>query len=193
MRLRGCTPPRGYTVVSHVCGSSCCFFCMESSLPSQSDKFLALLQVPAPASPLWWALSLTARNSPLTVFAKLHPTACFCPLSLDLGPFLERHHLLSLSISSSASSSVVLRPGTLAPPVPIKCRCLGSSCTHRSRAPGKGPRCSLCVPKFEKHQFVTHSSSYWLGEWRKGNRKQREGMARRERGMRVGLVAMVAT
>lgn len=71
MRPRECAPPRECTGVSHACGSLCCFFCMESSLPSQSGKFLALLQVPAPALPLWWTLSLPARN----------PTPCVLPNS----------------------------------------------------------------------------------------------------------------
>lgn len=187
MRPRECAPPRECTGVSHACGSLCCFFCMESSLPSQSGKFLALLQVPAPALPLWWTLSLLARN----------PTPCVLPNSFR---HTASHSLLLYTLIRLWTffvKTIIFYPSLLlavflqvwswdqvhwhplhsldadawAPPVPTEAEPLGM-----------GPRCPLCVPKFEKHQLATHSSPYWMGEWRKGKRKQREGRARCERG-----------
>lgn len=142
MRPRERTPPRAHCGLP-ASGCSCCFFCRESSLSRLSLAIPSLTSGASPMSPLRQTLFRPAihpprRVLPFLVFAILCHTACFCLLPLDLGHFLEGHHLLSLSSSSSASSSVVLRPRILAPTVLVTCRFLGSPCTHRIRASGNG-------------------------------------------------------
>lgn len=141
MRPRERTPPRAHCGLP-ASGCSCCFFRRESSLSHLSLATPSLTSSASPMSPLRRTLFRPAIHPPrcalpFLVFAILCHTACFCLLPLDLGHFLEGHHLLSLSISSSASS-VVLRPRTLAPTVLVTCRCLGSPCTQRIRASGNG-------------------------------------------------------
>lgn len=149
-------------------------------------------------SPLRWSLFLPAINPhpqralPFLVFTILCYTH-FCLLPLDLGRFLEGHRLLSFSISSNASSSVVLRPCTLAPAVLIHAGSWAPPAPTESEPLGMASRCSLCIPRSEKHELTTCSSpSSWRGGRKREERRQKEGMARWESGRRVDLVATVA-
>lgn len=192
MRPRERTPPRAHCGLP-ASGCSCCFFCRESSLSRLSLAIPSLTSGASPMSPLRQTLFRPAihpprRVLPFLVFAILCHTACFCLLPLDLGHFLEGHHfypsvVLAVLLQVWSLDHVYWHPlyswhaGSWAPPAPTESEPLGMA-----------SRCSLCIPKCEKHQLMTRSSPYWRGEWRKGKRK---GIARRERGRRVDLVARV--